>query len=360
MPSSGGRSRRTHHFRAHSVSPSGRHTVGARARDERRSVSTQTSTLRTLTEPTAGARERDPPRTTTRTSVGGSLIDTQDRSGRERRTAMVDEGWTTVEKKTPKEAASGGRGGGAGANKERARGSGARGDPRRARPRACPSLFFSLPTAATVRKPSFARGARSDALAPAPPRSSPLAPLATRVRPPTIPTFDLRPDPHPFPRRQQARGMPRADPPITTAVPAAGSPVDGTTTRASPAATATAAATPRTPPAATPRAMPRATTPPTPVSLAAPPAGAASPAARAVATAAAASVASAARTSPASPPRTSTRSRRPSSGPRLAKARSRRSSPPPPSAPAPPRSPPSSSRAAAAASGRRRWSSTQP
>ena len=30
------RPQNTHHFRARSVSPSGRHTVGARARDERR------------------------------------------------------------------------------------------------------------------------------------------------------------------------------------------------------------------------------------------------------------------------------------------------------------------------------------
>ena len=40
--------------------------------------------------------------------------------------AMVDEGWTTVEKKAPKEAAASGRGGGGGLNgKDRGRGAGA-------------------------------------------------------------------------------------------------------------------------------------------------------------------------------------------------------------------------------------------
>lgn len=63
---------------------------------------------------------------------------------------------------------------------------------RDARVRATARLFFSLPTAATVRKPSFARGARSDALAPAPRRPSPLAP-SLRASDPS--RFPLRPPP---------------------------------------------------------------------------------------------------------------------------------------------------------------------
>ena len=43
---------------------------------------------------------------------------------------MVDEGWTTVEKKAPKEAGTGGRGGGPSGGKDRARGSGATASPR--------------------------------------------------------------------------------------------------------------------------------------------------------------------------------------------------------------------------------------
>ena len=39
--------------------------------------------------------------------------------------AMVDEGWTTVENKAPKEAAASGRGGGVGNGKDRNRGAGA-------------------------------------------------------------------------------------------------------------------------------------------------------------------------------------------------------------------------------------------
>ena len=272
---------------------------------------------------------------------------------------MVDEGWTTVEKKTPKEAASGGRGGGAGANKERARGSGARGDPRRSRPRDCPSLFFPPHRRHGPQTLLCSRGAigRPRARAPAPFAARP---LATRVRPLTIPaqtTALTRTRSHVCSR---ARGMPRADPPITTAVPAAGSPVDGTTTRASPASTATAAATPRTPP---PRRRARCR------------------ARRRLRRRRVSRRRRAARRAPRRGP--SPRRRRRASRERharpgeptkdldslsqaiqWAKAGQRRD--PGDSrrlrfpAPAPPRSPRSSSRAAAAASGRRRWSSTPP
>ena len=205
---------------------------------------------------------------------------------------MVDEGWTTVEKKTPKEAASGGRGGGAGAQGARAR-SGARGDPRRSRPRDCPSLFLPHRRHGpqTLLCPRGAIG-RPRARAPAPFAARP--PL--RASDPS--RFPLRPPPRPAPVPTSAAGarMPRADPPITTAV----------RRRAAPSTEQRRAQVRRRrrprrrrldAPAATARVMPRATTPPTPASPAAPPGGAASPAARAVATAAAASVAREARTS---------------------------------------------------------------
>ena len=102
---------------------------------------------------------------------------------------------------------------------------------RDARVRATARLFFPSPPPPRSANPPLLAGRdrtpsrpRPGALRRSPPRYARPTPHDSRS--------DHRPDPHPFPRLQQARGMPRADPPITTAVPAAGSPVDGTTTRA--------------------------------------------------------------------------------------------------------------------------------